>query len=255
MGHVIGKTAMQMAIDKAKKYGMGMVVVRNSTHFGIVGYYSIMAAKQDMIGFVTTNARPSIAPTFGVENMMGTNPLVFAVPTDEPFPFVTDYATSITQRGKIEVYEREGKAIPEGWVIDDKGNTRTDTAQVLKELEQGTCALLPIGGAGGETAGYKGYGFSVVAEVLSSALQAGSYLKMLSGFGPQGEKTPYHLGHCFMAQLTFPHLPNRKNSNKRRGILCGNCAPRRRRRVMTGSIPRGKKNIYIGLRIRIKAFL
>lgn len=199
MGHVIGKTAMQMAIDKAKKYGMGMVVVRNSTHFGIAGYYSIMAAKQDMIGFVGTNARPSIAPTFGVENMMGTNPLVFAIPTDEPFTFVTDYATSITQRGKIEVYEREGKPIPEGWVIDDKGNPRTDTVQVLKELEEGTCALLPIGSSGEETAGYKGYGFSVVVEVLSCALQAGNYMKMLSGFGPNGEKVPYHLGHFFMA--------------------------------------------------------
>ena len=199
MGHVIGKYAMQMAIDKAKKTGMGLVVVRNSSHFGIAGYYPIMAAKQDMIGFVGTNARPSIAPTFGVENMMGTNPLVFGIPTDEPFVFVTDYATSITQRGKIEVLEREGKLIPEGWVIDDKGNTRTDPTGVLKELEEGTCALLPVGSTAGDSAGYKGYGYSVVVEVLSSALQAGSYLKMLSGFGPDGKHVPYHIGHFFMA--------------------------------------------------------
>jgi LDH2 family malate/lactate/ureidoglycolate dehydrogenase len=199
MGHVIGKYAMQMAIDKAKKTGMGMVAVRNSTHFGIAGYYPIMAAKEDMIGFVGTNARPSIAPTFGVENMMGTNPLVFGIPTDEPFVFVTDYATSITQRGKIETLEREGKPIPEGWVIDEKGNTRTDPTEVLKELEAGTCALLPVGSAAGDNASYKGYGYSVVVEVLSAALQAGSYLKMLSGHGPGGERTPIHIGHFFMA--------------------------------------------------------
>lgn len=86
MGHVIGKKSMQMAIDKAKKYGLGMVAVRNSTHYGIAGYYSIMAANAGMIGITGTNARPSIAPTFGVENMLGTNPLTIGFPTDEEFP-------------------------------------------------------------------------------------------------------------------------------------------------------------------------
>lgn len=126
MGHVIGKRAMQMAIDKAKQYGMGMVAVRNSTHYGIAGYYAIMAAEQGMIGITGTNARPSIAPTFGVENMLGTNPLVFGMPTDEAFPFVIDCATSITQRGKIEVYDREGKTLPAGWVIGEDGEPKTD---------------------------------------------------------------------------------------------------------------------------------
>ena len=126
MGQVIAKRSMQMAIDKAKKYGMGMVVVRNSTHYGIAGYYAIMAAKENMIGITGTNARPSIAPTFGVENMLGTNPLVYGMPTDEEFPFVIDCATSITQRGKIELYAREKKSLPPGWVIDQQGNTRTD---------------------------------------------------------------------------------------------------------------------------------
>ena len=102
MGHVIGTKAMQMAIDKAKEHGLGMVVVRNSTHYGIAGYYALMASKNNMIGITGTNARPSIAPTFGVENMLGTNPLTIGFPTDEDFPFVIDCATSITQRGKIE---------------------------------------------------------------------------------------------------------------------------------------------------------
>ena len=134
MGQVIGTKAMGMAIDKAKKYGMGMVAVRNSNHYGIAGYYALMAAEKGMIGMTGTNARPSIAPTFGTENMLGTNPLTFGMPTDEAFPFVLDCATSIAQRGKIEVYARQGKQLPEGWVIGEDGKPRTDTEQVLKDL-------------------------------------------------------------------------------------------------------------------------
>jgi len=99
-----------------------MVAVRNSCHYGIAGYYATMATKEGMIGITGTNARPSIAPTFGVENMLGTNPLTIGLPTDEDFPFVLDCATSITQRGKLEVLERLEKPAPEGWVIDQNGN-------------------------------------------------------------------------------------------------------------------------------------
>src|SRR5665811_2329238 len=140
MGQVTSKRAMQMAIDKAKKYGMGMVVVRNSTHYGIAGYYAIMAAKQNMIGITGTNARPSIAPTFGVENMLGTNPMTFGIPSDESFPFLLDCATSITQRGKIELYAREEKELPKGWVIDKNGESKTNSAEVLEDLIKG-CLL------------------------------------------------------------------------------------------------------------------
>lgn len=198
MGHVISKRAMQMAIDKAKQYGMGMVAVRNSTHYGIAGYYALMAAENGMIGITGTNARPSIAPTFGVENMLGTNPLTFGMPSDDEFPFILDCATSITQRGKIEVYARNGKELPEGWVIDENGSTRTDTAQILKDLVKGTAALTPLGGIGEDTGGYKGYGYATVVEILSAALQGGAFLKGLLGF-ENGKPAPYHLGHFFMA--------------------------------------------------------
>lgn len=198
MGHVIGHRAMTMAIEKAKKFGMGMVAVRNSTHYGIAGYYATMATEAGMIGMTGTNARPSIAPTFGVENMLGTNPIVFGMPTDEDFPFVIDCATSITQRGKIEVYDKLGKELPLGWVIDEQGNSRTDTHEVLKDLVKGTAALTPLGGIGEELGGYKGYGYATVVEILSAALQGGSFLKMLLGF-EDGKKVPYHLGHFFMA--------------------------------------------------------
>ena len=104
MGQVIAHRSMKMAIDKAKTYGMGMVAVRNSTHYGIAGYYASMAANAGCIGITGTNARPSIAPTFGVENMLGTNPLTIGLPTDEKFPFLLDCATSITQRGKNRIF-------------------------------------------------------------------------------------------------------------------------------------------------------
>lgn len=199
MGQVIAKKSMQMAIDKAKKYGMGMVAVRNSTHYGIAGYYAIMAAKENMIGITGTNARPSIAPTFGVDNMLGTNPLVYGMPTDEEFPFVIDCATSITQRGKVELYEREGKSLPPGWVIDQQGNATTDAAEALKGFDSGTCALAPLGGIGEELAGYKGYGYATVVEVLSSALQSGLFLKDLSDMDAGGKRVPSRLGHFFIA--------------------------------------------------------
>lgn len=199
MGHVIGVKSMKLAISKAKKYGLGMVAVRNSTHYGIAGYYALMAARQNMICFTGTNARPSIAPTFGVENMLGTNPLTIGFPTDEEFPFIIDCATSITQRGKIEHYDRMGKKMPRGWVIDQNGMPVTDTGAALKGLEDGTIALAPLGGIGEELAGYKGYGYATVVEVLSAALQSGSYLKALQGRGPDGKKCPYKLGHWFIA--------------------------------------------------------
>ncbi len=198
MGHVISYNAMKLTIEKAKKYGMGMVAVRNSTHYGFAGYYPLMATRENMIGITGTNARPSIAPTFGVENMLGTNPLTFGIPTDEPFPFLLDCATSVTQRGKVELYAREGKDMPKGWVIDENGESKTNSKEVLEDLIAGRAAFTPLGGIGEETAGYKGYGYATVVEILSAALQQGSYLKMLLGF-ENGKKIPYPLGHFFIA--------------------------------------------------------
>lgn len=199
MGHVVAKKAMEMAIAKAKEYGLGMAAVRNSTHYGIAGYYVTMATKEGMIGVTGTNARPSIAPTHGVENMLGTNPLTFGLPTDEDFPFVIDCATSVTQRGKIEVYGRAGKELPHGWVIDENGRDRTDTAAVLEDLTRGKAALTPLGGIGEENGGYKGYGYAAVVEILSAALQDGAFMKALNGKNADGRPIPYPLGHFFIA--------------------------------------------------------
>jgi L-2-hydroxycarboxylate dehydrogenase (NAD+) len=159
MGHVIAYRAMRLAMDKAGQYGLGAVAVRNSSHFGIAGYYPLMAVREGMMGLTVTNARPAIAPTFGAEPMLGTNPIAFAAPSDLPYPFCFDGATSITQRGKIEVAARAEKPVPEGWVIDALGSPLTDPEEILAGLgEAAAAALLPLGGAGELFAGYKGSG-------------------------------------------------------------------------------------------------
>ncbi|MBQ9001736.1 MAG: Ldh family oxidoreductase, partial [Eggerthellaceae bacterium] len=117
MGMVASHHVMTKLIEKAKAYGMAGGAIRNSTHYGIAGYWTGMAADAGLVGITGTNARPSISPTFGVENMMGTNPLTFSIPTDEEFPFCLDCATSIVQRGKIEYWARSGKPTPAGMVV------------------------------------------------------------------------------------------------------------------------------------------
>lgn len=199
MGMVASKKAMDMCIEKARKYGMGMAAVRNSSHYGIAGYWAGMAAKENMIGITGTNARPSIAPTFGVENMLGTNPLTFAMPTDEEFPFALDCATSIIQNGKIEYYARIGHDTPAGMVIGRDGSDLTDSAQILKDMRSEKAALAPLGGIGELFAGYKGYGYATVVELLCAALRSGIFLKALDGKDEEGNIRPYHLGHFFIA--------------------------------------------------------
>ena len=197
MGMVASHAMMTRLIEKARAYGMAGGAIRNSTHYGIAGYWTSMAAKEGMIGITGTNARPSIAPTFGVENMMGTNPLTFSLPTDEEFDFCIDCATSIVQRGKIEYYAREGKPTPAGMVVSHDGSTMTDSDEILKALVDGTAALAPLGGVGDELAGYKGYGYAAVVEILSAALSGGKFMKALTGVDENGKPRMYSLGHFF----------------------------------------------------------
>ena len=197
MGMVASHKMMEMLIEKAKVYGMAGGTIFNSTHYGIAGYWTTMAQKAGMIGITGTNARPSVAPTFGVEPMMGTNPLTFTMPTDEEFPFNFDCATSTIQNGKIEFYERSGKPTPAGLVVTQEGNTMTDSGKILKDMRAGKCALLPLGGLGEETGGYKGYGFTTIVEILSAALAGGPHTKALSGKDENGNNAMYCLGHFF----------------------------------------------------------
>jgi L-2-hydroxycarboxylate dehydrogenase (NAD+) len=198
LGHVVAYHAMHLAIDKAKGHNIGMVAVRNSSHFGIAGFYPAMAINNDMVGLSFSNARPSVAPTYGVEPVIGTNPISFGAPSDEVHPFLLDIATSTTQRGKIEVLAREGKETPKGLTIDKHGNEPTDSKALLRMFVEGTASLLPLGGAGEELGGHKGYGLGVMVEILCAALSAGSFGRALSGL--EGEKhIPHRLGHLFIA--------------------------------------------------------
>ena len=219
MGMVASYRMMEALIEKAKKYGMAGGAIRNSTHYGIAGYWATMASKEGLVGITGTNARPSIAPTFGVENMMGTNPLTFALPTDEEFPFCIDCATSIVQRGKIEYYAREDENTPAGMVIKRDGTTMTDSEEILKALVSGDAALAPLGGIGDEMAGYKGYGYAAVVEILSAALAGGKYMKALTGLDADGKPAKYHLGHFFFV-VDPDAFMGREEFKKTAGDIC-----------------------------------
>lgn len=217
MGQVIGHTAMSMAIKKAKEYGMGMVAVRNSCHYGIAGYYTTMAANAGCIGMTGTNARPSVAPTLGVEGMFGTNPFTIGIPTDEEFDFNFDCATSITQNGKIEYYERIGEDIHPGTIVDINGNAvEGDSGVALKKIRQGEAALTTLGGIGEALGGYKGYGFALAVELFSCILQDGAYGKDLDGKDENGNIRPYSLGHWFIA-IDTEHFLGEELARKKAG--------------------------------------
>ena len=232
-----------MAIEKAREHGLGMVVARNSTHFGYTAHYSLMAVKADMIGFTGTNARPSIAPTHSTENMLGTNPLVFAFPTDEAFPFTNDYATSIVQRGKIEEYARAGVQCPVGLVIDEEGKAETDPEKILAGLLKGKSAFAPIGGLDEETGSHKGYGFATVAEILSAALQQGAFLKQLSGIDENGKPRTYCIGHFFMA-IDIECFTNIKAFKKTTGDILRSLRAARKRPGKDRIYTCGEKEYY-----------
>ena len=199
MGMPVSVRAMQMAIDKAKKNGIGMAIVENSNHFGIAGYYVLMATNQDCIGMCGTNARPSIAPTWSVEPMIGTNPFTIGMPTDWDFPWIADHATSITQRGKIETYARLGKKAVQGWVIDENGKAATDSKEIVTDMLALKTALAPLGGIGEELGGHKGYNYATFVEIMSACLSQANMLQACLGLDKNNNSIPYNLGHFFIA--------------------------------------------------------
>lgn len=199
MGMVVGYHAMELAIQKARQYGLGAVAVRNSSHYGVAGYYPMMAAREGLVGLSVTNAHPSIAPTFGVKPMLGTNPIAVAAPTDEPFPFMFDAATSIAPRGKIEIAARANRPIPEGWVIGQDGTCVTESDTLIQQMNAGAAALLPLGGMGELMGGHKGYGLATMVEIFSAAFQNGTYLWGLTDTDAEGKPQFLRIGHFFLA--------------------------------------------------------
>ena len=173
MGQTLSVRAMKLAIEKAKQHGVGMVTVRNSNHYGIAGYYTRMAAEQGLVGICMTNTEAIMVPTFGREAMLGTNPIAFSMPAD-PIPFTFDAATTVVPRGKLEVYAKRDGVIRDGWALDENGHPSTDAPRVLGNIIQKTGGgILPLGGAGEETSGYKGYGFGMLCEICTGILSGG----------------------------------------------------------------------------------
>lgn len=188
LGPVVAFKAMSQCIAKAKTAGLAITTVRNSNHFGIAGYYAMMALPEDMIGISLTNSQPLVAPTYGREPALGTNPIALAAPAGKERPYVLDMATSIVSIGKIVVHEKTGQPIPEGWGINQAGEITTDPAGV----HHGG-SLLPLGGLA-EMRGYKGYGLSMMVDLLAGILSGAAYGKKV---GNPAESGMANVGHFF----------------------------------------------------------
>ncbi|GGI49705.1 malate dehydrogenase [Mucilaginibacter galii] len=169
LGLVVAPFAMQVAMAKAETYGSGWVAIKNSNHFGIAGYHALMAVEKDMIGFAMTNASPLVAPTFANERMLGTNPMCYAFPAGKYPPVIVDMATSAAANGKLEIAQRLGKPVPEGWIQDANGNYTTDP----HALKTGG-SLLPLG-SDREHGSHKGFGLSATVDILSGVLSGANY--------------------------------------------------------------------------------
>ena len=174
MGAVIAYRAMNACIQKAKKNHLCFASIRNSNHYGIAGFYTLMALRENMIGFSTTNSAPLVVPTFAKDAVIGTNPISIGFP-GKKIPFLLDMATSTVPRGKLEVYARDDKQIPLVWATDENGKPSVDAKKVLSNLlDRKGGGLLPLGGGKEETGGHKGYGLSAMVDLLTGGLSHGA---------------------------------------------------------------------------------
>lgn len=193
MGQLIGHKAMEMAIEKAKKSGVGIVSVRNSNHYGIAGYYAKMACDRGLIGISCTNTNPIMVPTYGRTAMLGTNPIAVAMPA-EPYDFFFDASTTVVTRGKLEVYNKMGKPLPDGWALDKDGHPSNDAADVLGNIAAHKGGgIMPLGGSTEQLGSHKGYGYAMLCEIFSSILSLGTTSDK-TGLGGRGL-----ICHGFMA--------------------------------------------------------
>lgn len=191
LGHPTAKRTMERVLEKAASSGAAFGAVRNSNHYGIAGYYAMMALERDMIGVASTNSVRYGAPTFGRDIMLGTNPLAFAIPAATEPAFVLDFATTTVPRGKLEVYNRKEKPLNPGWAIDADGHETLDAKVALKG------ALLPLGGFGIDNGGHKGYGLGLLVDILCGVLSGGAFGDDLPL--PNSGPAPGKISHFFAA--------------------------------------------------------
>ncbi len=187
LGMIVGQRAMEVAIHKANDTGAGFVSVRNSSHFGIAGFYARMALEHDMIGFCMTNVGSggSTPPTGGRTGFFGTNPIAVAAPTNTPPAFVMDFATTVVASGKLQIAQRRNQEVPLGWIINGNGVPSTNPAE-----RHGGGYILPLGGLK-ETSGHKGYGLLLLVDILSGVLSGaavGATASKLTMDGAEAER-------------------------------------------------------------------
>ncbi|MBR5155082.1 MAG: Ldh family oxidoreductase [Clostridia bacterium] len=173
MGQLLGYKAMNIAIEKAKKTGIAIVTVRNSNHYGIAGYYAKMACNEGLIGMSMTNSEAIMVPTFGRKAMLGSNPIAIAMPA-EPYDFLFDGSTTVVTRGKLEIYNKLQKPLPEGWALNATGKGSSDAGDVLKNIvAKAGGGIMPLGGETEQSGSHKGYGYGMLCEIFTSILSMG----------------------------------------------------------------------------------
>jgi LDH2 family malate/lactate/ureidoglycolate dehydrogenase len=196
MGAPVSVQTMEAVIEKARASGAAFGGVRDSNHFGIAGFYAMMALEEDMLGIAMTNTAALGVPTFGRQVMFGTNPLAFAAPAGKEGAFVLDMSTTVVTRGKIEVYDKLGKALPQGWAVDKRGQSAGDAPSLLEDMFYRVGGgILPLGGEGEAFGGHKGYGLAIMVDILCGVLCG-------AAFGPDLADTATssaRVGHFFGA--------------------------------------------------------
>jgi len=208
MGAPASVTVMDTVIRKARTNGAAFGCVRDSNHFGIAGYYSMMALEHDMLGVAMTNTAALGVPTFGRQVMFGTNPLAFAAPADKEKAFVLDMSTTVVTRGKIEVYDRLGKELPPGWAVDKTGRTAKNPSSLLIDMfNRIGGGILPLGGEGEEYGGHKGYGLAVMVDILCSVLAGAPFGQELCDTETSSARVSHFFGavkiDCFRDPAAF----------------------------------------------------
>jgi LDH2 family malate/lactate/ureidoglycolate dehydrogenase len=197
LGLVVGPKCMEMAIERARDFGSGWISVCNTNHYGAAGYYPIMALKEDFIGLSMTNTTKGVAPFNGAEKMLGTNPIAIAFPGEKEPPIVIDFASSTVAYGKVEIAQRNGESIPEGWSLDNMGNPTTDPTAMI---EGG--ALLPLGSTKNGS-GHKGYCLATMVDILSAVLSGANWgpfaIPFAINVAPIGKQVGKGIGHFFGA--------------------------------------------------------
>jgi L-2-hydroxycarboxylate dehydrogenase (NAD+) len=237
LGQPISCRAMKMAISKAQTHNLGLVAVKNSNHFGIAGYYAMMALAEDMIGICTTNSEALVVPTFGRNAILGTNPIAIAVPSNKERPFVLDMATSTVTRGKLEVHARMKKSIPMNWATDENGTRTEDPTRVLQNIiNRKGGGLMPLGGNSEALGGHKGYGLALAVEIFSALLSGASFAAHVYPTDKEGKPMPSGIGHSFGAICIDAFRPRSEFKRDMDDLIhCLHDAPR----------ANGAKRIYI----------